>query len=326
MRRMMVMAAVLLAAGAAVPAGAETLIVGNKGENTVSFVDLVTGKERARVPSGANPHEVAVSPDGTRAAVVNYGGSAIDVYDVASAKRVATWDLAPNARPHGLLWLKDGRLIATAEGSGTLVVADAASGKVLKSIPTGAEGSHMVAVHPALPRAFVANMKSGNASVINLESGKTLGTLPAGRESEGIALTPDGKQLWISSRASNEVHVYDAALGTLIRRIDTGAFPLRIAVSPDGKHAVTSNLQAGTLGVYSVETGALVREIPVSGSAEAAQVTILFRPDGARLYVAETGRNMVAEVVWPGGEVLRRFAVGENGDGLGWSAVARAGE
>ena len=82
---------------AALPASAETLIVGNKGENTVSFIDLASGKEMARSVSGANPHEVALSPDGTRAAVVSYGGSAIDVYAVPGGERLATWDIAPNA-------------------------------------------------------------------------------------------------------------------------------------------------------------------------------------------------------------------------------------
>ncbi|WBX83084.1 YncE family protein [Sphingosinicella microcystinivorans] len=306
---------------AAAPASAETLIVGNKGENTVSFIDLASGKELARSASGANPHEVALSPDGTRAAVVNYGGSAIDVYAVPGGERLATWDISPNARPHGLLWLGDGRLVATAEGSKTLVVIDGADGRVVRSIPTGAEGSHMVAVHPSRPRAYTANMKSGSASVVDLESGRTIGHLAAGREAEGIALTPDGKQLWISSRGSNEVHVYDTETEKLVRRIEAGPFPLRIAISPDGKEAVTSNLEAGTLGVYSVATGRLERTVPVSGTADAMQVTILFRPDGKRLYVAETGRNMVAELEWPGGKVLRRIPVGVNGDGLGWSPV-----
>jgi YVTN family beta-propeller protein len=47
-------------------ARADTLIVGNKGEDTVSFIDLSSGQERARIPTGHAPHEVAVSPDGVR--------------------------------------------------------------------------------------------------------------------------------------------------------------------------------------------------------------------------------------------------------------------
>jgi YVTN family beta-propeller protein len=303
----------------ATPAAAETLIVGNKGENTVSFIDLATGQERARVKTGENPHEVAVSPDGARAAVVHYGAAAIDIFDVASGRLVATHDLNPNTRPHGLVWLADGRLVVTTEGADTLTVLDAATGRLLMSVPTGNDGSHMVAVHPRLPRAFVANLGAGNASVINIAEGKKLTDLAAGRGTEGIALTPDGGEVWISSREANQLHVYDAVNGKLLATIATGNFPLRVAISPDGRHAVTSNLGDGALGVYDVATRTLARTIPVSGSADSRQVTILFRPDGRRLYVAETASARVAELEWPSGRLLRRFVVGKDGDGLGWS-------
>lgn len=46
-------------------------------------------------------------------------------------------------------------------------------------------------------------------------------------------------------------------------------------------------------------------------------------PDGRRLYVAETGRDQVAEVDFRSGRVLRRFAVGRQGDGLAIAPPAR---
>ena len=51
-------------------------------------------------------------------------------------------------------------------------------------------------------------------------------------------------------------------------------------------------------------------------------MTILFGP-GGRLYAAETGRDMVAEVDLESGRVLRRIPVGKNGDGL---AIAPGGD
>jgi YVTN family beta-propeller protein len=92
--------------------------------------------------------------------------------------------------------------------------------------------------------------------------------------------------------------------------------PIRVAVSPDGRWVVTSNLGAGSLTVIDAATRAAVREIPVGGSEEAQQVTILFSADGQRLYAAETGRNQVAEVDFASGKVLRRLPAGTAGDGL----------
>lgn len=72
-----------------------TLLVGNKGENTLSFIDLASGRELGRAATGPMPHEIAVSPDGRRAAVVAYGGRTIDIFDVRRRARLRTVDLAP---------------------------------------------------------------------------------------------------------------------------------------------------------------------------------------------------------------------------------------
>jgi YVTN family beta-propeller protein len=303
-----------LALAFATPAAAETLIVGNKGENTVSFIDLATGKERVRTASGAMPHEVAVSPDGKQAAVVAYGGTTIDIFDVASGERLRTIELAPNRRPHGLLWLADGRLVATAEGSKSVAVV-ARDGRV-SSIATEQLGSHMVVASPDRRRAFVANIGSGTVSVLDLAAGRKLRDIATGGKPEGIALTPDGKQLWVGDLDAPRVQVFDARTFAKLGEVAIDPVAIRVAASPDGRSIVTSNIAAGTLSVIDPKAMRLVRTIRLSGAREAGQVTILFSADGKRLYAAETGRDVVAEVEMATGTVLWRLPVGKNGDGL----------
>ena len=101
--RAIIFAAVLMLAA---PAAAETLLIGNKGEDTLGFVDLATGKPLGKVATGRMPHEIAVSPDGKQAAVVSYGGNSIDIVDIASRTRSRTIDLGANQGPHGLVWLR----------------------------------------------------------------------------------------------------------------------------------------------------------------------------------------------------------------------------
>src|SRR5688500_18713600 len=84
--------------------GAGILLVGNKGENSLSFIDLASGRELGRAATGPMPHEIAISPDGRQAAVVAYGGATIDIFDVASRAKVRTVDLSPNEGPHGIAW------------------------------------------------------------------------------------------------------------------------------------------------------------------------------------------------------------------------------
>ena len=293
-----------------------TLLVGNKAENTVSFIDLASGRELGRAATGNMPHEIAVSPDGRQAAVVAYGGRTIDLFDVATRAKLRTIDLSPNQGPHGIAWLPDGRIVVTTERSRSLAIVDTARGDAVSSVATDQEGTHMVAVSPDRRRAYTANIGSGTVTVIDLAEGRKLRDLAVGGRPEGIALTRDGRELWVGDLEGARVQAYDTRTFERLAEVRTGAVPIRVAASPDGRWIVTSNLGGGSLTMIDARTRAVAREIPVSGIREAGQVTILFSADGRRLYAAETGRNQVAEVDMESMRVLRRIAAGAQGDGL----------
>lgn len=298
-----------------------TLLVGNKAENSLSFIDLQTGKETARRDTGDQPHEIAISPDGNLAAVVSYGGESIDIFDITAQERVETVSLSPNKRPHGILWLDDGRIIATTEGSDSITIVSSPTGeeqqREVSAISTAQKGSHMLVITPDKSRAFVTNMQSGTVSVLDLNKMKKIRDLEAGTEPEGLAITPDGETVWVADRQGNMLRVFDAKSLEELSAIETGNFPIRVAISPDGETAVTSNLGDGALGIFDVATRTAKEDIVISGNADARQVTILFSPDGRKLYAAETGPDTVAEIDMSAGKVLRRFKVGADGDGLG---------
>ena len=298
------------------PVAAETLLIGNKGEDTVSFVDLGTGQECARVATGRAPHEVAIAPNGRQAAVVAYGGTTVDIFDVRTARLVKRIDLAPNAGPHGLIWLDANRIVATTERSRTLVIVDPRRGS-FRAIPTDQDGSHMLAVSPDRSRAYVANIISGTVSVIDLRRGLKVEDIAVGGNPEGIAITTDGRQLWVGDDSGPRLRVVDLATRTTIATLPTDSPAFRVAISPDGKTAVTSNIGSGTLNLFDVAGLKPLRTITVSGSRTAMQVTIAFTGNGRRLLVAETGPGTIAEVDLATGSVLRRIPAGKNGDGLG---------
>ena len=298
----------------AAPAGAEILLVGNKGEDTLSVIALASGEELARLPTGKMPHEIATSPDGKQAAVVAYGSTTIDLFDVASRTKVRTIDLRPNQRPHGLLWLSDGRLVATTEGSESVAVV-APDGK-LTSISTGQKGTHMIVVAPDNRTAYTANIGSGTVSVLDLKAGKKLRDLTIGGKPEGLALTKRGRELWVGDLDAPRVSIWDTAKGEKIAEQPVDPVAIRVLASPDGKLVATSNIASGTISLFDAETRAPVRTIKVSGEQAKGQVTLLFSADSKRLYAAETGHDKVAEIDVASGAVLRRIAAGKNGDGL----------
>ncbi|MFC4292696.1 YncE family protein [Sphingorhabdus arenilitoris] len=301
------------------------LLVGNKGEDSVSFIDLDTGREVRRVgTNGPAPHEIAISPDGKQAAIVHYGANGIELFDIASRQSVMVIELPENARPHGLVWLRDGRLIASAEGIDAIAIANVCSpnedcvqsGYYVNMISTGQKGSHMVAVSPDAARAYTANLTDGSVTMIDLAAGRAIRSVAAGAGAEGIAITADGTEIWASARETNKAYVYDAETLDKKAEVDVGKFPLRIIASPDGKYMVTSNLVDGNLSVIDIAERKVVRTIKVTGDAGARQVTILFNADGSRIYAALTGMNKIAEIDFASGELLGMLSGGQDGDGL----------
>jgi YVTN family beta-propeller protein len=312
MRRLILATALLLATGAALAEPRELLLVGNKGEDTLGIYDLATGTQLARLPTGSQPHEIAIMGDGTQAAVVSYGGETIDIIDLDPLGKVATVNLAPNKRPHGLLWLPGSeRLIATTEGSQSVAIVEP-DGQ-LTSIPTGQQGSHMVALSGET-KAFVANIGSGTVTALDLVRNVKLADIAVGGKPEGIAVA--GGKVFVGDLDAPRVTVLDAATHEKLAELTVGGNAIRVVASPDGRTVATSNIGTGSVTLIDTTTHSVQRSFPVSGSAEAGQVTLIWSADGKRLYAAETARDQVAEIAVDTGKVLRRIDVGKNGDGL----------
>ena len=307
-------------AAASDPAVSGALFVAGKFGNTLAKVDLASGEEVARVSSCANPHELATSPDDKHVALACYGGTSVDVFRTGDLAKVKSIELGENARPHGIVWHANGHLYATAEGRKSVFVIRDPLGKTETfEYATGQEGSHMLAIAPDAMHAWTTNLGSRTVSRVDLLTRRSPLSVTVGEEPEGIALAPDGETLWVSARGSDMAYALDPATMKKLKDVPVGDFPLRIIVRPQGDFAVTSDLADGALSVIDTATGARVRSIAVSSREEAEdkmQVTILFSPDGKRIYVAETMANTIAEVDFASGKVLRRLPGDGGGDGI----------
>lgn len=316
------------------------LLVVNKGESTVSIIDVRTGNEVARVATGHAPHEVAVSPDGRLAVVTNYGtgpqpGNTLTVIDLSALEATATIDLGEQTRPHGIAWLPDNRRVAvTTEGNGTLTIVDVAAGRVDAAVATGANVSHEVALSPDGTRAFVANIGSGSVTVIDVDAAAVVRSIPTGEGAEGVAVTPDGAEVWVSNRGANTVTVIDAQSLDVLATLPSEDFPIRVVFTAAGDRALVTNARSAQLRVFNVgaRTEALVVPIqaPVVEGADqviafqgsAVPIGVLADPDGRHVYVAAASADVIAVVDLEQGAVVRLLPVGREPDGLAWAPAA----
>ena len=309
------------APSAPAPAGVSgALFVAGKFENRLAKVDLATGEQVVSVESCANPHELATSPDDRYVALACYGGTTVDIFRTSDLGRITSIDLGENARPHGIIWHANGDLFATAEGRQSIFwIRDPLSKAETVEYGTGKRGTHMVAVAPSANHAWTTDLGSKTVTRVDLKTRRAPLSVEVGEEPEGIALSPDGKTLWVSARGSDKAFALDPQTMEIRQEVDTGDFPLRIAIRPQGDFAVTSDLADGGLTVIDLASGKAVRSIAVSSREEAeakTQVTILWSPDGKRIYVAETMANTIAEVDFATGKVLRRLPGEGGGDGM----------
>jgi YVTN family beta-propeller protein len=324
--------------GASKAPASGTLVVLNKAEATASLIDLASGKVVATLPTGIGPHEAAVSPDGRLAVVSNYGGptpgSTLTVIDLGAAKVDATIDLGEPARPHGLAWLPDGKRVAvTAEELKALLVVDVVERRIVARIGTDQNISHMVQVTPDGRRAFVANIGSGSVTAVDLETGRTLKSIPTGPGAEGLALTPDGRSLWVTNREADTVSVVDTTSLEVLASVKSAAFPIRAAATHDGRSVLVSNAKSGDLAVFDAKSRKERRRVAMKLDSVDTEgrlfggrfgtspvpIGILLHPDGKRAYVANANADAIAIVDLESWKIIGTLEAGKEPDGMAFS-------
>ncbi len=318
-------AAALLATACAAPPSAQaaddvagTMLVANKRANTLVRVDLATGETTHEVPTCANPHELAVSPDRTHVALACYSGQELEILRSADLAMVKRIELAAGARPHGVFWHADGTLFASAEGRGSIFVVESPLGDSprVREIGSGPPGPHMVVVDEAGRFAWGTIIPTGTVVRYDLAAGRESGRKVLGGQTEGLALAPDSSALWVGANQAGKVYRLDPTTLEVQAEVATGPVPIRVAAHPHGKWVVSSNFGEGGLTVIDSVANTVSRSVPVSGEQGPQQVTLVFSDDGERLYAAETATRTVAEIDFASGKVLRRLPSGDGGDGL----------
>jgi DNA-binding beta-propeller fold protein YncE len=316
-----------------------TLIVANKAEATASLIDLADGQVVATLKTGDGPHEVGISPDGRRALVTNYGnrearGRSLTLIDVPGAEVIKTIELGEYRGPHGVEWLDRRRAVVTVEDNRAVIVVDVDSGTVDQAILTEQEISHMVALAPGGAWAYTSNMGSGSITAIDLEKGERQANIKTGDGAEGITVSNDGKQVWVTNRAADTLTVLDAGSLDAVKEISSPGFPIRATATPGGQVLVT-RARAGELVIYDVGTLDVVRTVSFDLDSlnvedrlfgdrfgdSPVPIGVIVDGSGSHAFVALANADVIAEVDLATGNIVRQLRAGKEPDGMAWSSL-----
>lgn len=254
--------AVVLLSGSTMANAAPFAYVTNAFGPTVSVLDTATNQivDTVEFPAGSVPFAVAITPDLTEVYVTS-----LDAWSIPCGPRQAVH------------------------------VIDAASNDLVGSpIEVGCEPTS-IAIAPNGKHAYVANRFSGTVMVIETATNAVIATTPVPSMLEGMAISPDGQRVYVTSRAGQDaVVVIDTSTNTILETLTgVGSAPGRIAVSPDGKLVYVANEHLfGTVTVIDSATNTVVSTIAVGDWPSA----IAFTPDGTMAYVTNGGSGSVSVI------------------------------
>ena len=299
-----------------------TLLVLNKADATLAFVDPVSLEVITKIPTGNGPHEVAVSTDNKIALVANYGtgpdpGSTVSIVDLATRKELKRLGL-PLLRPHGVFAIGP-HIYFTAEGSRVVARYDVGSGAIDWISGSGANVTHMVVVMPGEKKIYTANIGSDSVSVFDLGNAPraiALKQIAVGKGPEGIDLSPDTKEIWVSHRGDGAISIIDTATDTVTQTVTTGTkMANRVKFTLDGKRVLISDPPSNQVLVYDAAARQLVKKI----DTEAGPSGILIAPDGKRAFVACSNAGKVQVLDLDSWTITGSVPTGNQPDGMAYS-------
>jgi YVTN family beta-propeller protein len=238
--------------GATIAPDGTRIYVTNESLTTLDVVDAKSLRVSKRIPLSGHPNNVDVGKDGRYLYVgIRQAPGAVDVIDTASLTNIKS--VPVKGEIHNVYVTPDGKfVVAGSIAASTISVIDAATHTLAWTLTMSAG---------IRPMAFTRN-RDGSTKDIIVQLSDFHGfalvdfasrqetrriTLPdppgehreteglQGSPSHGLAITPDGKMLWATSKYYEYVAAYSLPDLKLLKTVKVGSHPDWLAITPDGK-------------------------------------------------------------------------------------------
>lgn len=305
-------------------AWSQTLLVANQKDADLSVIDTASAKVVGTIPvGGVTGHELAVSPDGKMAYVPIYGdagvgrpgtnGEKMSVIDIASRKIVGTVDFGHGVRPHCAIYDRNsGKLYVTTELDKSVIIIDPKTLKIVGSVPTGQEQSHMLVLSKDGKRGYTANVGPGTVSVLDMVGRKTLAVIPISGNTQRINISRDGSMVFTADQKKPQLAVIDTATNKVKTWVPLPATGYGTATTPDGRWLIVTLRGAKQVAVVDLKALKVAKTIDVGEGPSEVVVT----PDGHTAYVACNFSNQVSAIDLRDWKVVKTIDAGKYADGM----------
>ncbi len=172
-------------------------------------IDLESRRVTASVTDIPSFGQLILTPDGSRLIHVGHWSKTITVLSTNPLAVLRTIEVKEN--PGRSVMSPDGkRLFTTLIDSGVLAIVDIHEGTVVPGTTTSS-GSIALALHPNSRNLYVLNGVLGYCQVLDPETLEVKDTFPVGQRPRTMALSSDGKYLYIAEESDPKIHVIETS-------------------------------------------------------------------------------------------------------------------
>jgi len=272
--------------GLAIQADGRRLFATIESDNSLRVVDTATNKVIATIKLTGRPNQCAVTPDGHYVAVPIRDKNAVDIVDVQQQKVVKT---LPVSKPHNAFNAGSNRyLFVSAMGANQINVIDLMTMAYSVKVSVGGiprpyvvtpDGTTMYVAVTDLHGFMKVDVASGKMQRVAMpaenHTPKQRPFEPSNTLTHGLALSPDGTELWVTSLLDDSLYVYDVKANKITGRVKVGDGPNWVTFSPDGKYVCVSNTGSNDVSIIDVRARREVKRVKVGKAPKRVVAAVL---------------------------------------------------
>jgi len=217
--------------------------------------------------------------------VTNEKGNSVSVIDSRSGVVETTLEIGDRPRGIGLSPDQKTLYVALSEENAIAMV-DVATLELKGKLAAG-DDPETFDVHPN-GNLYLSNEDDAKATVINPKTGEIIHEIRVGLEPEGVAASPTGDFVLVTSESTNMVHVIDTATHKVVANILVAARPRGLVFNNEGSLAYVSSEIGNEVAIIDMKTFTITKKVVVD-LAKSKPMALKLSPDNKILYMT-TGR------------------------------------
>jgi YVTN family beta-propeller protein len=274
-------------------------VVDLQAERTARYIDV--GTIEGGTPE--SPHNIVLSPDRQYIYVNLIAAGTIEKYSAHTFEKLGGTRVGLS--PAQIAVTSDGSTLYVSNFDNSLqqhfiVRVDAASMIVTDTIFDVGDAPHGVTLSRDEHHLYTTNVLSDNITEVDLSTGEVSRRLDISPNNPHVPgskpvyepyqseVSADGKFLWVTCRAKNEVRVIDLDAWRVVDSIAVNNSPLILKMTPDGRQLWVPNRNSDNISIIDVATRSVVGTIP---NLKAQPHAVGFSDDGKTAFVSCENQN-----------------------------------